>query len=117
VDPESISDPEIPDYSYDVFSGLDYQIHISNPVGQRITSLTRNGAPVADGDEFVVAVNNYRRSGGGMFPGIVKPQIYNEQQEIRQLLIDWAQAKGSIDPVDFFVPYWKLVRQGTAVFP
>ena len=51
----------------------------------------------------MVAVNNYRRSGGGNFPGIVKTQVYNAQQEIRQLLIDWAQAKGAIDPADFFV--------------
>ena len=66
--------------------------------------------------QFVIAVNNYRRSGGGNFPGIVKTQVYNQQQEIRQLLIDWAQAKGVIDPADFFVPNWKLVRDGVPVF-
>ena len=70
----------------------------------------------ADAEQFVVAVNNYRRSGGGNFPGIVKTQVYNAQQEIRQLLIDWAQAKGSIDPADFFVPNWRLVREGVPVF-
>jgi 2',3'-cyclic-nucleotide 2'-phosphodiesterase/3'-nucleotidase len=64
----------------------------------------------------VVAVNNYRRSGGGNFPGIVKEQVYNAQQEIRQLLIDWAQAKGVIDPADFFVVNWRLVREGMPVF-
>jgi 2',3'-cyclic-nucleotide 2'-phosphodiesterase/3'-nucleotidase len=65
---------------------------------------------------FVVAVNNYRRSGGGNFPGIVKTQVYNQQQEIRQLLIDWAQAKGEINPADFSVQNWQLVRGGTPVF-
>ncbi|MFD0591395.1 hypothetical protein ACFQZ4_01380 [Catellatospora coxensis] len=64
----------------------------------------------------MVAVNNYRRSGGGGFPGIVKTQVYNEQQEIRQLLIDWAQAKGVIDPADFSQQNWKLVREGVPVF-
>jgi 2',3'-cyclic-nucleotide 2'-phosphodiesterase/3'-nucleotidase len=116
VDPATISDPAVPDYNYDTLSGVDYDIDISLPIGQRITSLTLDGVPVADADRFVVAVNNYRRSGGGNFPGIVKPQVYNEQQEIRQLLIDWAQARGAIDPADFFQPNWRLVRQGVPVF-
>ncbi|MEU4483186.1 5'-nucleotidase C-terminal domain-containing protein [Micromonospora sp. NPDC023966] len=118
VNPDTISDPAVPDYNYDVISGLDYDIDISKPVGQRITRLVLPGTdtPVAADAQFVIAVNNYRRSGGGNFPGIVKTQVYNEQQEIRQLLIDWAQAKGVIDPADFFVPNWKLVREGVPVF-
>ncbi|MET7965005.1 5'-nucleotidase C-terminal domain-containing protein [Micromonospora zamorensis] len=118
VDPEQISDPAVPDYNYDVFSGVDYDIDISKPVGQRITRLVLPGTdtPVADNAQFVVAVNNYRRSGGGNFPGIVKTQVYNAQQEIRQLLIDWAQAKGTIDPADFFQQNWRLVREGVPVF-
>jgi 2',3'-cyclic-nucleotide 2'-phosphodiesterase / 3'-nucleotidase len=118
VDPEQISDPAVPDYNYDVISGLDYDIDISKPVGQRITRLALPGTdtPVADDAQFVVAVNNYRRSGGGNFPGIVKTQVYNAQQEIRQLLIDWAQAKGTINPDDFFQPNWRLVREGVPVF-
>ena len=118
VDPATISDPAVPDYNYDVISGVDYDIDISKPVGQRITRLVLAGTdtPVADTAQFVIAVNNYRRSGGGNFPGIVKTQVYNEQQEIRQLLIDWAQAKGTIDPTDFYVPNWKLVREGVPVF-
>ncbi|TDC41170.1 5'-nucleotidase C-terminal domain-containing protein [Micromonospora sp. KC213] len=118
VDPTTISDPAVPDYNYDVFSGLDYDIDVTRPVGQRITRLVLPGTdtPVTDDSRFVVAVNNYRRSGGGNFPGIVKTQVYNEQQEIRQLLIDWAQAKGVIDPADFFVPNWRLVREGVPVF-
>ena len=115
-DPATISDPAVPDYNYDVFSGVDYDIDISRPVGDRITRLEIAGVPVAADARFVVAVNNYRRSGGGNFPGIVKTQVYNAQQEIRQLLIDWAQAKGEIDPADFFVPNWRLVRAGVPVF-
>ncbi|MEV0158298.1 5'-nucleotidase C-terminal domain-containing protein [Micromonospora sp. NPDC050686] len=118
VDLANINEPSVPDYNYDVFSGVAYDIDISKPVGQRITRLVLAGTdtPVAADAQFVVAVNNYRRSGGGNFPGIVKTQVYNEQQEIRQLLIDWAQAKGVIDPADFFVPNWRLVRAGVPVF-
>ena len=118
IDLDNINDPTVPDYNYDVISGLDYDIDIAKPIGQRITRLVLPGTdtPVAADAQFVIAVNNYRRSGGGNFPGIVKTQVYNEQQEIRQLLIDWAQAKGTINPADFFVPNWKLVREGVPVF-
>ncbi len=64
VDPATISDPAVPDYNYDVFSGVDYDIDISRPVGSRITRLQIGGADVAADARFVVAVNNYRRSGG-----------------------------------------------------
>ena len=115
VDPATISDPAVPDYNYDVLSGVDYDIDISLPIGSRITRLRIAGADVAADARFVVAVNNYRRSGGGNFPGIVKTQVYNAQREIRQLLIDWAQAKGQIDPADIFVANWRLVRAGVPV--
>jgi 2',3'-cyclic-nucleotide 2'-phosphodiesterase/3'-nucleotidase len=111
VVPDELNDPAVPDYNYDVFSGIEYDIDVSRPVGERIA--LHGVDPAA---RFVVAVNNYRRSGGGNFPGIVKEQVYNAQQEIRQLLIDWAQAKGAIDPADFFVPNWRLVRAGEPVF-
>ncbi|GAA0741964.1 5'-nucleotidase C-terminal domain-containing protein [Dactylosporangium roseum] len=118
VDPAKINDSSVPDYNYDTISGVEYDIDISRPIGQRITRLVHpgTGTPVSDTEQFVVAVNNYRRSGGGNFPGIVKPQVYNAQQEIRQLLIDWAQAKGQINPADFYVPNWKLVRETVPVF-
>jgi 2',3'-cyclic-nucleotide 2'-phosphodiesterase / 3'-nucleotidase len=115
VDPATINDPTVPDYNYDTMSGVDYDIDISQPVGSRITRLQIGGVDLDPAARFVVAVNNYRRSGGGNFPGIVKTQVYNEQREIRQLLIEWAQARGAIDPADFFVKNWQLVRAGVPI--
>jgi 2',3'-cyclic-nucleotide 2'-phosphodiesterase/3'-nucleotidase len=123
VDPETITNAVvpgqpggIPDYNYDILSGVDYDIDVSKPVGERIVGLSYAGEPVADGDRFVVAVNNYRRSGGGGFPDIATaPVVYNEQQEIRQLLIDRAQADKVIDPAGFFDANWRLVRDGVPV--
>jgi 2',3'-cyclic-nucleotide 2'-phosphodiesterase/3'-nucleotidase len=114
VDPERITNANgTPDYNYDVLSGVDYDLDVSKPVGQRVTRLETAAGPVADGDRFVVAVNNYRRSGGGGFPHIsTAPVVHNQQQEIRQLLIEWAQARGVIDPADFSAANWRLVRDG-----
>jgi 2',3'-cyclic-nucleotide 2'-phosphodiesterase/3'-nucleotidase len=114
VDPETITNADgTPDYNYDVLSGVDYDLDVSRPVGERVTRLEIDGEPVADDARFVVAVNNYRRSGGGGFPHIsTAPVVYNEQLEIRQLLIEWAQERGVIDPADFYVENWQLVRDG-----
>jgi 2',3'-cyclic-nucleotide 2'-phosphodiesterase/3'-nucleotidase len=43
--------------------------------------------------------------------------VYDQQQEIRQLLIDRAQADGIIDPATFFVENWRLVRDGVPLLP
>jgi 2',3'-cyclic-nucleotide 2'-phosphodiesterase/3'-nucleotidase len=119
VDPETITGAGgTPDYNYDVLSGVEYDIDVSRPAGDRITRLEVDGTPVADTDVFVVAVNNYRRSGGGAFPHVsTAPKVYDEQLEIRQLLIDTAQATGTIDPADFAVDNWRLVRDGVPLLP
>lgn len=100
----------VPDYNYDVISGLDYVIDVSQPVGSRIVGLSHpDGTPVADDETFVMAVNNYRQSGGGAFPHVsAAPVVYDERLEIRQLLIDRASAAGTIDPAAFFVENWSL---------
>ncbi|MGY2066212.1 bifunctional metallophosphatase/5'-nucleotidase [Blastococcus sp. SYSU DS0619] len=125
VDPETITNAVvdgapggIPDYNFDILSGVEYDIDVAQPVGSRIVGLSYEGAPVADDDRFVVAVNNYRRSGGGNFPAIsTAPVVYNEQLEIRQLLIERAQEVGVIDPAEFFVENWQLVRNGEPLLP
>lgn len=61
-------------YNYDVFyaenNALTYQIDVTKPAGARIVNLAYLGKPVADGDDFIVATNDYRAGGGGAVPGI-----------------------------------------------
>jgi len=118
VDPETLTNAGgEPDYNYDVLSGVTYDIDISKPVGSRIVNLSHDGAAVTPEQQFVVAVNNYRRSGGGGFPHVSEvPVVYQEQLEIRQALIDHAAAVGTIDPATFFVGNWRLTREGVPVF-
>ncbi|WP_327047340.1 5'-nucleotidase C-terminal domain-containing protein [Microbispora sp. NBC_01189] len=106
-----------PDYNYDQLSGVSYDIDIAKPTGQRIVGLSYQGKPVAADQQFVVAINNYRQSGGGGFPHVsTAPVVYNAQVEIRQALIEYASATGTIDPATFAEANWKLVRDGVPVF-
>ena len=124
VDPSAPVDPaawtnanSTPDYNYDQFSGVTYDVDISQPVGSRIRNLAWEGAPVAADAKFVVAVNNYRQSGGGGFPHIsTAPVVYNAQVAIREAIVQYATDAGVIDPADFHVENWKLVRAGDPVF-
>ncbi len=106
-----------PDYNLDVLSGVRYEVDLAQPVGERVQNLTlADGSPLADDAQVVVAVNNYRRSGGGGFPHIATaPLVYDEQKEIRQLLIDWAQTQGTIDPAGFWDESWWLTVDGVRV--
>ncbi|MEU5861743.1 5'-nucleotidase C-terminal domain-containing protein [Nonomuraea sp. NPDC047529] len=106
-----------PDYNYDQLSGVSYDIDVAKPAGQRIANLTFEGAPIPADKEFVVAINNYRQSGGGGFPHVTTaPVLYNAQVEIRQALIEYATAKGTINPADFASANWKLTRDGAPLF-
>ena len=118
VDPATLTNANgTPDYNYDMMSGVDYDIDISRPVGERIVNLSFNGAPVDPAQRFAVATNNYRQSGGGNFPHIsTAPVLVNQQTEIRQLLIDYVVAQGTVDPADFAEDNWRLVRGGVPVF-
>lgn len=112
VDPDTLTNAGgQPDYNFDALSGVDYDIDVSRPVGQRIVKLSRNGLPVGPNDRFVLAINNYRQGGGGNFPHVAAaPVLVNNNQEVRQLIVDWISAKRTLSPADFFVKNWRLVR-------
>lgn len=100
----------IPDYSYDVLSGVNYHINISKPVGERIEGLTlADGSPLADDQKVILALNNYRWSGGSGYPHVTSaPIVYEEQKAVRDLMIDWAMEHKTIDPSTFFVKNWTV---------
>lgn len=109
-----------PNYNYDIMGGLDapltYRIDVAQEVGQRIVDLEYAGVAVRDDQKFVIAINNYRQSGGGGFPGVgTAPVVYNRQLEIRQLLIDWVTTNKVIDPSTFSSLDWKLVSNGSDI--
>jgi len=109
-----------PDYNFDSVAGLDkkltYKIDVAKDPGSRILDLAYDGVAVTPAQEFALAVNNYRQSGGGGFPAVsTAPVVYNQQVEIRQLLIDWVTANHTINPASFASVDWKLVSNGADI--
>ncbi|THA64296.1 bifunctional metallophosphatase/5'-nucleotidase [Streptomyces sp. A0642] len=106
-----------PDYNYDAVSGLTYDIDIAKPSGSRIVNLSFEGKPIDPTAEFVLAVNNYRASGGGNFPHVPgAKQLWANSEEIRNTIIAWVRAKGVVDGAAFASVDWRLTRDGSPVF-
>lgn len=107
---DSLIDPSVPGYNFDIVAGADYAIDLSRPIGSRIQDLSRNGKPIQDSDSLTLALNDYRQSGGGGYAMLRgAPLVYDRQQVIRDLLVDEINKKGTIAPAEYFTQNWRLL--------
>jgi 2',3'-cyclic-nucleotide 2'-phosphodiesterase / 3'-nucleotidase len=104
IDPAKAGRQELvasfPSYNFDMFTSPDvsYEIDVTQPLGSRIRNLTYRGKPVAPADEFVVATNNYRASGGGNVPGLDGRQTILEGHDTnRDVVIEYIRSAKSLD--------------------
>ncbi|MFZ6843047.1 bifunctional 2',3'-cyclic-nucleotide 2'-phosphodiesterase/3'-nucleotidase [Undibacterium sp. RuTC16W] len=96
IDPEQTATQNLiapwPGYHFDMLSSPDirYEIDVTQALGQRIRHLEYLGKPVSPAQEFIVATNSYRASGGGGFPGIDSTKvIYASPDASRDVLIHY----------------------------
>jgi 2',3'-cyclic-nucleotide 2'-phosphodiesterase/3'-nucleotidase len=90
-------DPRIPGFNFDVAQGVNYDIDLTKPFGQRIQNLTFKGKPLDPNQKLKVVTNNYRVNGGGGFTMFKNaPVVYRSSAEVRELIIDWVEKNKSI---------------------
>lgn len=98
---ETFSKPKEQHYNYDMFDGVEYTIKVSNPIGQRITSLTRHNHQIKETDEFTLVLNNYRAAGGGDFQIFRNLEVIKEiPSDVPILIIDHIKQVKNIVPKD-----------------
>ena len=97
-------------YNFDqIQGGIHYVIDVSKPAGERITTLTFHGKPVAPTQPFVVVTNNYRASGGGHFPGLDGSNIVLAAPDgTREILARWIERKQHLGAADLEATSWRF---------
>ncbi len=90
-------DQRIPGYNFDMAEGVNYEIDLKKPFGQRIQNLKFKGQTLSPTQKLRVVTNNYRVNGGGGFTMYKDaPVIYRSSEEVRELIIDWVERHKNI---------------------
>jgi 2',3'-cyclic-nucleotide 2'-phosphodiesterase/3'-nucleotidase len=83
----------LPSYNADSAAGINYEVDLTRPVGDRIVDLRFRGRPLSPGQKLRVAVNNYRYSGGGGYRVLARlPVVYRSRHEERTIIINYLRA-------------------------
>ncbi len=94
-------------YNFDSAGGLIYEVDVTKPMGRRvIIKSLADGSAFDSAAEYNVAMTSYRASGGGFImrdgAGIdtnkIDERVVAYYPEIRNILYDYIQSNGSIDP-------------------
>jgi 2',3'-cyclic-nucleotide 2'-phosphodiesterase/3'-nucleotidase len=95
--PAELVDEKIPSFNFDIAEGVEYDLDITKPYGQRITNLRFKGQPLNPAQKLRLVTNNYRVNGGGGYAMYQNaPVLYRSSEEIRQLIIEWLERNGKV---------------------
>lgn len=127
IDPAKVTTQELvsayPGYNFDMFTSKDmtYEIDVTQVLGSRIINLSYKGAAISPTQEFIIATNNYRASGGGNFPGLDGSKtIFASPDANRDVLIAYIKAAKNLTLVgngsDRSWHFTKVATAGPVVF-
>ncbi len=109
VEEETLINDSVPGYNFDILQGVDYALDLRRDLGDRVVDLQYRGIPVAASDSFVLALNNYRQTGGGGFSMLAgAPVVYSDETDIASRIIDYVSARDTLRSSDVFERNWEL---------
>ena len=110
-----IVNDSVPGHDFDIVSGVDYTIDLTQPAGSRVRQITRNGQLLRPEEVLSLALNSSRQGGGGGFTMLRDlPVIYDRGEDVRDLLIDAMRRARNIRVEDYFEPSWSIVPPAAA---
>jgi 2',3'-cyclic-nucleotide 2'-phosphodiesterase/3'-nucleotidase len=82
--------PKVEHYNYDYFSGVDYVIDTTRPIGERITSIKLDGREMAETETVTVCINSYRSCGTGGYEFLVGQKVVADiQVDVADAIIEY----------------------------
>src|SRR5471032_1251877 len=116
--PQELVNTAVAGFNFDEPTSDDvgYQIDVTRPIGQRIVELRYQGREIAPAQEFLVATNNFRASGGGNFPGIDSSRtVLASPDNNRDVLIAYIQThKGLTRTQNGASRSWRFAKVATS---
>lgn len=118
AEPQALVNLAVPSYNFDTVTSpeVSYEIDVTRAPGERIRRLSWRGKPVAAEQEFLVATNNYRASGGGHFPGLDGSKtVIASPDNNRDVMIAYVRAaKGLTRAANASARSWRFAPVKTA---
>lgn len=90
--------PEKAGYLHDHFIGLNYEVNLSKPAGERIENVTFQGQPLADDQVLTLCVNDYRYTGlknEGILSG---EKEWESPNSVRDMLVAYLAEHDPLEP-------------------
>jgi 2',3'-cyclic-nucleotide 2'-phosphodiesterase/3'-nucleotidase len=79
---------EVAGFNYDMAEGVDYEIDLTRPEGDRIRNLRWHGAPLAPDRKLRIAINNYRAAGSAGYTMFAGAKVaWRSGEEIRDMVV------------------------------
>lgn len=91
--------PDKPGYLHDHFIGLNYEVNLSKPAGQRIENVTFKGEPLADDQILTLCVNDYRYTGLKNEGIISGEKEWESSASVRDMLVAYLAEHDPLEPV------------------
>ena len=86
--------PRVMGFNYDMAQGVEYEIDVTRPEGDRIRNLRFHGQPLEPSLKLRIAVNNYRAGGSGGYEMFRNANVvWRSGEEIREMIIRYYTAK------------------------
>lgn len=100
--PEDINisfNPDKAGYLHDHFIGLNYEVNLSKPAGERIENVTFQGEPLTDDMTLTLCVNDYRYTGLKNEGIISGEKQWESSASVRDMLVAYLAEHDPLEPV------------------
>ena len=107
-DGRPVAEPGMPGFNFDMAYGVQYDVDLTQPPGQRIAELHRGGKTLPPDERLRVVVNGYRAAGGGDFQMIRRAtRVSRRLPDAPDALLAYVKKTRTIAPA--LDPSWSLM--------